>query len=53
MARMTIVGGLGGSKPKTEASPLPRQTIDRYREKADGSTGSMVDPRRSTMMYNP
>ena len=52
MARMTIVGGLGGSKPKTEASPLPRQTIDRYREKAEGSAGSILENRRNTI-YNP
>ena len=50
MARMTIVGGLGNSKPKTDASPIPRQTIDRYREKADGS--SILDNRRNTI-YNP
>jgi len=52
MARMTIVGGLGNSKPKTDASPVPRQTIDRYRDKGDGSSGSILDPRRTTI-YNP
>lgn len=49
---MTIVGGLGNSKPKTEASPLPRQTIDRYRDKTEGSVGSILDQRRNTL-YNP
>jgi len=49
---MTIVGVLGNSKPKQETSLLPRQTIDRYRDKAEGIVGSSLDQRRNTL-YNP